>query len=196
MAKYFDKEVLKVLSEAGKKIVDIRNSVTQQTGIDILDTDAISSLAIYEIVSQYDNNYNINFARNGEDAKSLDILIEQKATRVAGPLTKTGKPRKHAGSDACFQFHAMGDLDHPRYIFACRNKDTLALMRIYDISSESNKKIILDYLMSERELWLERGKTDAKLMKRDLILLSEKFIQENCNLTNKLKINECIIYKD
>lgn len=196
MPKYFDKSVLSVMSQASKEIVAIRNKVAKLTGIDILDTDAISALFIYEIVSQYDVNYNINFARNGEDAKSNDVLIEQKATRVAGPVTRTGKPRKGAGEDAAFQFHAMGDLDYPRYIFAARDKDDLSIVRIYDISKQHNCKLVLEHLLEQRNIWLEKAKLDKKLMKRDIIILPEKFILTKLNLPDTLTINGCKIIKD
>jgi hypothetical protein len=196
MAKYFDKSTLSILKDASKEIVAIRNRIAKETSVDILDTDAISSLFIYEIVSQYDNDYNINFARNGEDAKSNDILIEQKATRVNGPLTKTGKPRKGAGLDACFQFHAMGDLDYPRYIFVARDKEDLSIRRIYDISDKENKEKVLNHLLSERDAWLDRCKIDKRLMKRDIITLPETFILEKLTLTNKLLIDGCVILKD
>lgn len=196
MAKYFNKSTLTTLAEASKKIVEIRNEVTKSADIDILDTDAISSLFIYEIVSQYDKDYNINFSRNGEDAKSGSILIEQKATRVLGPLTKKGKPRKGAGKDAAFQFHAMGDLDYPRYILVARNRADLSIMRIYDIHTESNRKIVLDHLLVERAKWLERSQKDKKSMKRDIITLPEKFILEKLDLPHRLTINGCVILKD
>jgi hypothetical protein len=196
MAKYFDHKTLEILAEGGKQIVEIRNRVAKKTSVDILDTDAISSLSIYEIVSQYDKDYNINFARNGEDAKSKDILIEQKATRVSGPLTKTGRLKKGAGTDAAFQFHAMGDLDYPRYIFVARDKDDLSVKRIYDISENSNRQKVLNHLLSERNLWLERGKLDPKAMKRDVILLPEIFILNNLTFKDKMIISNCIVHKD
>ena len=138
--KYFDKDILELLFNASKEIVSIRNQAFKQTGIDLLDTDAISSAFIYQIVSQYDSNYNVNFARNGEDAKSLGIVIEQKTTRVKSSYTKTGKLRKNAGRDAAFQFHAMGELDYPRYILAARDQDTLEINRIYDITDKKKDR--------------------------------------------------------
>lgn len=196
MAKYFDKEILPSLIEASKEIVKIRNDIHKKYGIDLLDTDAISSLFIYEIVNQYDKDYNINFSRNGEDAKSNDILIEQKATRIEGCFTKTGKPRKNAGVDAVFQFHAMGDLNYPRYIFVARNRNDLTIERIYDISESKNQKIILDHLMSERDAWLKRSSGNESKMKRDIITLPEKFILEKVKFKNKETINNCVVFKD
>lgn len=191
MAKYFDKQKLDIVIAAAKDIVAQRNQVLKQTGIDILDTDAISSALIYETVTQYDADYNVNFARNGEDAKSNGVPIEQKATRVAGPLTKTGKQRKGAGTDAAFQFHAMGDLDHPRYVFVARHKETLELLRIYDISSEKNTKKVLAHLEYEKAAWLARG-----FQKRDIILITEKFILDNLTFPHKQTIGNCVILRD
>jgi hypothetical protein len=195
MAKYFDKSVLAELNEARKRIFKEREAIYKKYKIDILDTDALSALSIYEVVSAYDNNYNINFARNGEDAKSLDTLIEQKASRVEGLYTKTGKPRKNAGTDAAFQFHAMGDLDHPRYIFVARNKEDLSIMRVYDIAKKENCAKVLQYLMAERSAWLVRTQGNQAAMKRDIILLPEKFILENIKFSTTLT-NGCCVYKD
>lgn len=196
MAKYFDRSVLDELNEVRKIIFKEREAIYKKYKIDILDTDALSALSIYEIVSAYDTGYNINFARNGEDAKSFETLIEQKATRVEGLFTKTGKPRKNAGSDAAFQFHAMGDLAHDRYIFVARNKEDLSIMRIYDIGNEENCAKILAHLMAEREAWLTRAQGNKAAMKRDIILLSEKFVLENIQFPNKTNINGCCVFKD
>jgi hypothetical protein len=194
--KYLTKDKLEIIILASKKIVAIRNETLKQVGIDILDTDAISSSFLYEIVSQYDIDYNVNFARNGEDAKSNGIIIEQKATRVDGALTPTGKKRKNYGIDAAFQFHAMGDLEYPRYIFAARNKATLEIDRIYDISNPSNCANILQYLLNERNLWLARTASDQKKMKRDIILLPEKYLLENIQFSPKTVIVDCTVFRD
>lgn len=196
MAKYFKTSELDVMNQAREQIFVIRTSIYRQFKIDILDTDALSALSIYQIVSQYDPDYNVNFARNGEDAKSLGVLIENKATRVAGPLTATGKPRKGAGTDAAFQFHAMGDLDHARYIFVARNKEDLSVMRIYDISTKENRQIVLDHLISERNNWLGRAAGNQAKMKRDIILLPEKTILEKLSFTSKMIIDNCQVFKD
>lgn len=194
--KYLAKDKLDLIIAASKQIVKIRNTTLQQVGIDILDTDAISSAFLYEIVSQYDADYNINFARNGEDAQSRGIIIEQKATRVEGSLTKTGRQRKNYGIDAAFQFHAMGDLEYPRYIFAARNKATLEIDRIYDIGLQKNCDKIISYLMGERILWLKRTKGDQAKMKRDIIVLPEKYLLDTCKFDPKITINNCTIFRD
>ena len=78
MAKYLNPEVLKELDEYRKRIFADREAIYKKHKIDVLDTDTLSSLSVYEIVIQYDQDYNINFARNGEDAISNNVKIEQK----------------------------------------------------------------------------------------------------------------------
>lgn len=196
MAKYFKQHELTEMNEVRKEIFALREKIYKKFKVDVLDTDALSALSIHEIVSQYDPDYNINFARNGEDAISNGVLIEQKATRVEGPLTKHGKQRKNAGTDAAFQFHAMGDLVYPRYIFVARNKDDLSVVRIYDISNSNNCKLVQNHLMNERQAWLNRSQGNQAMMKRDIIVLPEKHILENLNLPTRLEINGCVILKD
>lgn len=196
MAKYLEKDCLLDMQQVQKQIFDLRNQIYSRYKIDLLDTDALSSLSIYRIVNQYDPDYNINFARNGEDAKSKDVLIETKASRVEGPLTKTGKPRKNAGTDAVFQFHAMGDLEHQRYLVAARNKQTLEIMRMYDIGVKKNTKIVFDYLLSLKEEWLNRTAGNEKLQKRDVISLPEKYLPEKITFLSPIEIDGCKVYKD
>jgi hypothetical protein len=196
MGKYFNTADLAEMNLVRERIFAERTSIYQKYKIDILDTDALSALAIYQIVSQYDSDYNINFSRNNEDAKSKDILIEQKASRVDGPYTKTGKLRKNAGYDAVFQFHAMGDIEHRRYIFVSRNKEDLSLMRLYDIQETNNVEKVTNHLLNERNLWLERTKGDSKLMKRDIITISEKYIRENLSFPLTKNIDGCEVFID
>jgi hypothetical protein len=196
MAKYFDSASLKEMNDARQEIYKQRELIYQKYKIDLLDTDALSALSIYEIVNQYDPDFNINFARNGEDAKSNGVLIEQKATRVDGPLTKTGKPRKNAGVDAAFQFHAMGDIDHARYIFVARNKTDLSVVRIYDIGNPSNVQKVVGHLMAERNAWLAKTQGNQASMKRDIIVLPEQFILKNITFGKPMTVNGCQVFKD
>jgi hypothetical protein len=196
MAKYFDSASLKEMNDARQEIYKQRELIYQKYKIDLLDTDALSALSIYEIVNQYDPDFNINFARNGEDAKSNGVLIEQKATRVDGPLTKTGKPRKNAGVDAAFQFHAMGDIDHARYIFVARNKTDLSVVRIYDIGNPSNVQKVVGHLMAERNAWLAKTQGNQASMKRDIIVLPEQFILKNIKFGKPMTVNGCQVFKD
>lgn len=191
--KYFDKSSIAEMNEVRKQIFALRETMYKKYKVDILDTDALSSLSIYEIVTEYDSDFNINFARNGEDAKSNGVLIESKATRVEGAFTKTGKPRKNAGTDAAFQFHAMGDLASDRYLFVARNKEDLSILRIYDISDPDNQKIVLDHLMQERKNWLARSNGDEAKMKRDIIVLPEKLLLEKLDVKERKNIKGCDI---
>lgn len=186
--KYFNPTQLAEMQEALKKIYKEREDIYRKYQINLLDTDALSSLSMYEIIKQYDNNYNINFARNGEDAKSNGILAEHKTTQVNGNLTKRGTLRK---SNASWAFHVGGDLDHQRYIFVARDKTDLSILRIYDITDKYNRQVVLDDLFAKAKLWHEKG-----FRKNDLITFSEKTILEKCKFNPTIIINNCKIYKD
>jgi len=186
MANYLEKSKLAELNEFRQKIFELRREAYELFRIDVLDNDTLSALSIYEVVCQYDPDYNINFARNGEDGKSNGVLIENKATRIE--KNKSGRYPK-----AGFQFHAMGDLEYPRYIFAARDKATLNLIRIYDISKSDNTKLVQAHLLGEREKWLERGRIDQKKMKHDVIVLSEDILINGLVDATKQTINNCEI---
>lgn len=189
MAKYLAPAVLKELDEYRKRIFADREEIYRKHKIDVLDTDTLSSLSVYEVVIQYDPDYNINFARNGEDAKSKDVLIEQKCSRV--------EKRKRLGTypDALYQFHAMGDLIYPRYILVSRDKTTLAPVKLYDISQPKNVKLVQDYLMAQRQAWEDRCAVDKKYMKRDVIGIPESVLKEGLTKAKNLTINNCEVTK-
>jgi hypothetical protein len=176
MAKYLEPEVLAQLDEYRKQIFALREAAYKLTGIDVLDNDTLSALSIYEIVRQYDPNYNINFARNGEDAMSvlndLIVYIEMKASRIER------KKRSGLYGLAGFQFHAMGNIEYDRYILVTRDKATLSLIRIYDIAGAENCLQIQAHLLGEREAWLARGRKDQAKMKHDVIQLPEALLQK------------------
>jgi hypothetical protein len=189
--KYCEPSALAEMQNALIKIYNEREIIYRKFGINLLDTDALSSLTIYQIIKQYDSDYNINFARNGEDAKSNGILIEQKTTQVNGTLTKNGKSRKGYGRDANWAFHVGGDLDHQRYVLVARSKIDLSVLRIYDISNANNRKIILDELNNKAVAWHAKG-----FRKNDIITISEKIILENCTFNTPIIIDNCKIFKD
>ena len=180
-SKYLDKTVLAELAKSCEPFLPLRNQIYAKYGIDPLETDTLSSIAIYKIVSQYDPDYNVNFARNGEDGQSEGILIEQKATKV------TKKKRSGEYIDAGFQFHAQGDIEYNRYIFAKRDKNTLDIVRIYDISNKENIELVQLYLLSERDAWEQKNRELGKTQKRDVIVLPENIlIDELKNIDIKL----------
>ena len=137
MAKYLEPQVLTQLDEYRRKIFELRQEAYALTGIDVLDNDTLSALSIYEIVRQYDPDYNINFARNGEDAKSLDVDIVMKASRIER------KKRSGLYGLAGFQFHAMGNIEYDRYILVTRDKATLSLILSDDL-------VIIDMTIMDR----------------------------------------------
>jgi len=171
MAKYLEPQTLSQLDEYRRKIFELRQEAYALTGIDVLDNDTLSALSIYEIVRQYDPDYNINFARNGEDAKSLDVDIEMKASRIER------KKRSGVYGLAGFQFHAMGNIEYRRYILVTRDKATLSLIRIYDIAAPELCLQIQTHLLAEREAWLARGRKDQAKMKHDVIQLPEALLK-------------------
>ena len=176
MAKYLKPETLAQLDEYRRKIFALREEAYQLTNIDVLDNDTLSALSIYEIVRQYDPDYNINFARNGEDAMSvinnLIVLIEQKASKISR-YKKTGLYKL-----AAFQFHAMGNLEYDRYIFAARDEATLSLIRIYDISDPVHCLQVQAHLLAERATWEAKNIELGKTQKRDVIVLPEALLQQ------------------
>jgi len=185
MANYLDKSVIAELNEVRKKIFELREEAYKKHKIDVLDNDTLSSLCIHEVVSQYDVDYNINFSRFGEDAKSNEVIIEQKCSRIEK------KKRSGLYPDAVFQFHAMGNLEYPRYILSARNKADLELIRIYDVSQPDNVKIILEHLLNERNKWLAAGRLDEKKMNRDIISIPEDLLKEKLAITKTEVVNGC-----
>lgn len=188
MAKYLEEDKIKELIEIRNRIFPVRQSAYQKFQIDVLDNDTLSSLSIWEIVREYDKDYNTNFSRNGEDATSKSGIIEQKCSNV--------KPTKKGIGPAKFQFHAMGEIEYPRYIFVVRSKDTLSPVRMYDISKKNNTQIIIDHLLNERDNWLEKGKIDpVKNMKRDVIVLPEILLKQKIKF-QYTDINGCMVFRD
>jgi hypothetical protein len=170
MANYLDVEDLVALDEYRRKIFALRAEAYAKFKIDVLDNDTLSALSIYEVVSQYDKDYNINFSRNGEDGKSNGVLIEQKASRIEK------KKRSGEYGSAGFQFHAMGNIEYDRYIFATRDRATLDLVCIYDIGISENTKLVQKYLLGERKKWEDKNKALGYTQKHDVIILPEDIL--------------------
>jgi hypothetical protein len=198
MANYLDKSALIELDEYRKKIFALREEAYNKFKIDVLDNDTLSALSIYEIVSQYDSNYNINFSRNGEDGKSLietktgtpkEILIEQKASRIEK------KKRSGLYPSAGFQFHAMGNIEYDRYIFAARDKGTLELIRIYDISVKENTKLVQKHLLGERSKWEDKNKKLGRTQKHDVIIMPEDVLISGLKNATKTTIKGVEVIK-
>lgn len=185
MAKYITKEEINRLKTMRDEIFAERNRAFEETGIDLLDNDTLSSLSVYEIVSDYDPDFNVNFARNGEDGISNGVISEHKCSNIVP--NKKGEIKS-----ASFQFHAMGKIDYPRYILFVRNKATLELTRMYDISASNSVKAIVDCLQAQSDVWLAEGKKDTAKMKRDVIYLPEEFLKTLPFKETKV-INNCTV---
>lgn len=182
--RYLDNNTIEELIKTRDNIFIERNKIFELYKINVLDNDVLSSLSIWEIVSQYDLNYNINFARTGEDAISNNVIIEQKCSFV-----------DKSKNNPTFKFHAKGTINYPRYIFAIRLKHNLKMLRIYDISKSQNIEMIQFYLRDRCFAWTERGKLDESKMKNDLILLPEKLLIEKLTNVSHFNINECEIFQ-
>lgn len=181
--RYLEKDDIGILKTYKDEIYRLRTEAFEKYGIDLLDTDALSSVEIYETVSQYDLNYNVNFSRNGEDGISDGVVIEQKCSKIKKETNHTS-----------FAFHAMGDIEYPRYILAARLESTLKITRIYDISLPENTDKIKTHLHSLRQLWLDKGQIDKKNMKYDVIRLPESLLL-SLNLEPARLLNNCIVRK-
>ena len=179
MARYLNKSILTEIAPVQEKLYELRNKIFEKYGVDLLDTDTASNLASYHIISSYDKNYTISFARNGEDAKSGDVLIEKKTTRVKPYKRKLGYPK------TSFLFHAEGDLECERYLFECRNYFTLKPITIYDISKPKNVEKVVKHLYGERDAWRKKGKK-----KYDVIGVPETLV-EQLSVTKEMIIDEC-----
>lgn len=180
---YLDQSAIQDLISHREKIFDEHKQVYDKYGIDILANDTLSSLSIWEIVHQYDPAYNTNFHRNGEDGRSGNTLIENKCSTVTPSRTKgtVGK--------AGFQFHAQGDLNHARYIFAVRRKDNLKLARIWDIQTATGVAAVQQCLAQGKQNWINKGKPN-----HDAIVVPEKLLL-TLPVSSTQVIDGCVVYQ-
>lgn len=176
MGKYYSPHQLADMWASAQNILAVRAEVRTGHEIDILSTDVISALIDYQTIKQYDEDFNINLARNGEDGKSNGTHIELKSSQVDGPWTKRGRLRKNAFRDASFMFHALGDIKHDRYIFVARNKADLSIDRLYDIASYENCDKVYQCLLIEKNKWIEKVSLSQKKGKHDPIFIKEEFL--------------------
>lgn len=183
MSKYLEEQAIKDLISHRDKIFAEHKAAYEKYGIDILANDTLSALSMWEIVSQYDPDYNTNFHRNGEDAKSKEVIIEQKCATV--------KPSKKKGTigKSGWQFHAQGGLEYPRYIFGVRRKDNLQIVRLWDISSKSAIAAVQKCLLDEKQKWINKGKPN-----HDAIIVPEKLLMDLPVIETRI-ICGCVVTK-
>ncbi len=182
MSIYLDRDKILDLIQFRDKIFAEHAVAFEKYGIDILANDILSSLSTWEIVTQYDPEYNTNFHRNGEDARSGLTLIERKCATV-----KPGK--RGAIGNSGWQFHAQETDKSSRYIFAVRRKDNLKIVRLYDIASAEAVKTVRDCLEQGRQGWINKGKPN-----HDAIVVPEKLLK-TLPVTKQLVIDNCMVYK-
>lgn len=183
MGIYLDKDSILDLISFRNKIFAEHAKAYKKHNIDILSNDILSSLSMWEIINQYDPNYEPNFHRNGEDGKSGEILIERKCSTV-----KPSKTQDKIGKSG-WQFHAQETQKCSRYIFAVRRKDNLKIVRIYDISSKSAIEVVRNCLAEARQKWIDKGKPN-----HDAILVPEKILLD-LKAKETLYINDCTVVK-
>jgi hypothetical protein len=76
----------------------------------------------------------------------------------------------------------MGDIEYDRYIFVTRDKETLNLIRLYDISIKDNVLKIQQHLLGERKKWEDKNKQLGYTQKRDVIVLPENIMFDLVNV--------------
>jgi hypothetical protein len=178
MAIYLDQNTINDLIQYRNGIFKLAEEVYSKHKIDILTNDTLNALSIHEIVSVYDKDYNTNFHRHDEDAKSNEVLIENKCSTV--------KPNKKGlVGKSVWQFHAQGKLNYDRYIFAIRRKDNLEIVRLYDITSKTAIDAVQNCLAEMKQKWIDKGKPN-----HDAIMVPEKLLLE-IPVINKTVINNC-----
>ena len=182
MAIYLNESAIQTLAKYRDQIFTIAKRAQKNRGIDILANDTLSALSIHEIVKTYDPNYNTNFHRNDEDAKSGDILIENKCS------TKEPNKKGIVGNSG-WQFHAQGKLNYDRYIFAIRRKDNLKIVRLYDITSKHAITVVQTLLAELKQKWIDKGKPN-----HDAITVPEKILTD-INPIKTITINGCIVIR-
>ena len=188
MAQYLSEELTFTLEDNIGTILNVREQLLKSTGVDLLSNDTLSNIMIQEIVRKYDQHFEVNMARNGEDARTQSIIdIELK--------TATLQKHKRGNSYpvATFQFHAMGDLAHDSFLFAVRDKTTLKIVTIYDVRLPKNVGAIENRLQELSDNWYEKAQITKT--KYDVISVNETFLQQNIQLYME-EIDGVKVYRD
>lgn len=179
---FLTKDQIVNLIDYKNKIFESRNTVYNNYGIDILSNDILSSLAMWEIIFEYDPEYTPNFHRNGIDGKSSQFLIERKCSKKM-----PNKEGKVGLSD--WKFHAQEKNTADRYIFGVRRADNLDMVRIYDIQSKSALNKIHQCLSTGKQRWIDKGRPNW-----DALVVPEKILT-TIKPKQLLNIRNCAIIK-
>ena len=188
MAQYLTEELTSTLENNIGTVLDVREQLLKSTGVDLLSNDTLSNIMIQKVVRKYDQHFEVNMARNGEDARTQSIIDME---------LKTATLQKHKRSDtypvATFQFHAMGDLEHGSYLFAVRDKTTLRIVSIYDIRLPKNVQTIEKRLQELSDDWYEKAQITKT--KYDVISVNETFLKQYIQLYMEV-IDGVKVYRD
>lgn len=185
MSKYFDSENLNEIIQAVNQVIQIRNDLLLKHGVDILENDTASLSTFVNIIKEIDPNYNCNFSRNGEDAKTM---LNGVVTKIENKTTKLQKTKK-GYKKASFAFHAEGLIEHDAYLFNIWDKYTLKPIKSYYVVDCENVKRINEKLVLLSNEWKNKPKTKAGY---DVIYLHEDMLEKMIVSTSV--INECKVH--
>lgn len=195
--KILSEERTDLIRQAGLKIAEIRNELYKHTEIDILSTDNMKSIAVEDIIKNYDSNFKTNWRRNGVDAISGEDQIEIKNCSMQKPdVPKLSGRNKGDERTGAWQFHAIHNDDHyERFVGVIWDKKTSKVVRIYDIKNVENIKRIKGDLDEKTKDFLAKVKDKGKDATRDVITLDEKVVKSFENISENV-INGVIVRKD
>lgn len=195
--KILSEERTDLIRQAGLKIAEIRNELYKHTEIDILSTDNMKSIAVEDIIKNYDSNFKTNWRRNGVDAISGPDQIEIKNCSMQKPdVPKLSGRNKGDERTGAWQFHAIHNDDHyERFVGVIWDKKTSKVVRIYDIKNVENIKRIKGDLDEKTKDFLAKVKDKGKDATRDVITLDEKVVKSFENISENV-INGVIVRKD
>ena len=169
------------------KIIELRNELIAESGIDALDNDTISLGVFASIIKKIDLHYKPNFARNGHDGFTIqddkEIGVESKTSKVKKYKRKKGYPK------TSFAFHAQGLISYERYAFCTWDKNTLQPLSIYYVKDSKNVTAINDELKILSDEWSRQPTTEAGY---DVIYIKEIMLTDMIKTTKD--IDGCKVY--
>ena len=195
--KILSEEKTDLIRQAGLRIAEIRNELYKHTEIDILSTDNMKSIAVEDIIKNYDSNFRTNWRRNGVDAISEQDQIEIKNCSMDKPdVPKLSGPNKGDERTGAWQFHALHNDDHyERFVGVIWDKKTSKVKRIYDIKNVENMKRIKGNLDEKTKDFLAQVENKGKDATRDVITLDENFVKSFDGITENA-IDGVIVRRD
>ena len=174
-------------SDTLAEIIDLRNKLMVESGIDALANDTISLGVFASIIKKIDPHYKPNFARNGHDGFTIqddkEIGVESKTSKVEKYKKKKGYPK------AKFAFHAKGLISYDRYAFCTWDKNTLQPLSIYYVKDSKNVTAINDELKILSDEWSRKPTTKAGY---DVIRIKEIMLTDMIKTTKD--IDGCKVY--